>query len=175
MMNQSHLDLEKQSFLKIGAFGFVRRLLGGILLIAATLKGYSLLSDGPANSLISMALLTEFEFIFGLWLLTSLAPRASWVACLLIFGSFAGIAVAKMWLNAGNCGCIGKNSLPPWVAAAIDLAALILLAAFPPNALRFSHPDLVRQQLWFVATSWLLLGLPWAIAIIFGIPVLPEW
>jgi len=107
----------------------VRFLLGSILLVAAALKAESLFLSSA--TLFTTGLLTAglvlTELVLAGFLFSGAMPRPTWWAAVLCFGSFAIVASVKIWRGEADCGCFGAVATPPWVALAIDLAALGML------------------------------------------------
>ena len=96
-------------------YDVVRVLLGLLLLTAAALKGLQLATEPVANtSLLTsrwfLVIQVEFEFLFGLWLLSGLRPRATRLLAVALFGAFAAIAAYKGVTGAASCGCC-RNGL----------------------------------------------------------------
>ena len=64
---------------RLAGYDVVRVLLGLLLLTAATLKGVELATEPVANTSLLTSrwfLVIQVEFLFGLWLLSGLRPRA---------------------------------------------------------------------------------------------------
>ena len=76
------------------AHDMVMKLLGGLLLAAAALKAWQLLTEPTADSgfwttrwvLIAQV---EGELLLGGWLLSGLFKKTAWLAALLCFGCFS--------------------------------------------------------------------------------------
>jgi hypothetical protein len=120
------------------------KLLGILLLIAAVLKGWQLITEPVANNRIwtyrpFLILTVEFELALGIWLLSGLFKKAAWLAALLCFSVFSAITLYKGITGAESCGCFGSVHVNPWITLfAIDLPAVIALAVFRP-ALSFQR------------------------------------
>lgn len=113
--------------------------LGLLLLAAAALKGHEiataeLLEDSLLSSRWFLMLVVEWEIFSALWLLGGLYRSYPWtthcVALLYFFVLFV-VAMDSVLKGRPSCPCFGKAIVPPWVAAGIDLVALLLLAATP--------------------------------------------
>lgn len=110
----------------------INSLLGGILLIAAALKGYNL-ATGPSvgigllGSRWFLVALVEGELILGLWLASGLWPRGAWKAAVSCFVVFAVVAACEALSGQASCGCFGRMHINPWYTASFDTAAVLLL------------------------------------------------
>jgi len=117
----------------------VLRILGMLLLTAAVLKGWQLLTEPVANSDIwsyrpFLILTVEFELALAIWLLSGLLKKAAWLAGLLCFSLFSTITFYKGITGAASCGCFGSVHVNPWITLfAIDLPAVIALAVSRPG------------------------------------------
>ena len=132
---QQILDMKRAS-------DIVMKLLAALLLTAAVLKGWQLLTEPVANSDIwsyrpFLILTVEFELALGIWLLSGLFKKAAWLAALLCFSAFSAITLYKVVTGAASCGCFGTVHVNPWITLfAIDLPAVIALVALRPNHLQ---------------------------------------
>jgi len=123
----------------------VMRLLAVILLMAAALKAWQLLTEPVANADIwtyrpFLILTVELELALAIWLLSGLFKKAAWLAGLLCFSLFLVITLYKGVTGAESCGCFGSVHVNPWMTLfAIDLPAVIALALFRPE-LRLPPP-----------------------------------
>jgi hypothetical protein len=112
--------------------------LGILLLTAAVLKGWQLLTEPVANSDIwsyrpFLILAVEFELALAVWLLSGLFRKAAWLASLSCFSLFSMITFYKAVTGAASCGCFGSVHVNPWITLlAIDLPAVIALSIFRP-------------------------------------------
>jgi len=117
----------------------VTSLLGVLLIIAAVLKGWQLLSEPMVDDSIwtsrpFLILQVEFELALAIWLLSGLFKKAAWVAAISCFGVFSFVTLYKGITGAESCGCFGKVHVNPWITLfAIDLPAVIALALFRPG------------------------------------------
>lgn len=119
---------------KIG--DWVLRVLGGLLVTAALLKGHELFTLPVANKDIwsyrpFLIFQVECELALGLWLLSGLWKRAAWWISLLCFALFCGVTLYKALTGAASCGCFGRIPLNTWITLlAIDVPAVCLLLLF---------------------------------------------
>ena len=117
----------------------VTKLLAALLLVAAVLKGWQLLTEPVANTDIwsyrpFLILTVEFELALAIWLLSGLFKKAAWLASLLCFSLFSMVTLYKGITGAESCGCFGSVHVNPWITLfAIDLPAVIALAVFRPK------------------------------------------
>lgn len=132
--------------------GVVLRVLGAILLVAAALKGYQLLSEPVANTNIwtyrpFLILQVELELAMGIWLLCGLFKKAAWLVALACFSLFSLVTLYKGLTGAASCGCFGSVHVNPWITLlVIDLPAVIGLALWRPVASLDPLRSLLRRQ-----------------------------
>ena len=130
----------------------VMRLLAVILLMAAALKAWQLLTEPVANADIwtyrpFLILTVELELALAIWLLSGLFKKAAWLAGLLCFSLFLVITLYKGVTGAESCGCFGSVHVNPWMTLfAIDLPAVIALALFRPELRLPPRLSLLRKQ-----------------------------
>ncbi|MBI2826200.1 MAG: hypothetical protein HYX69_16085 [Planctomycetia bacterium] len=114
-----------------GAGRTLRAALGGVLLVAAGLKAYDLVSApaaaSPVGSRLLAAALVEGEALLGLWLLSGFARRGAWRAALVAFALFACVSLYRGLSGAESCGCFGGVRVSPWWTFVGDLAAVFAL------------------------------------------------
>ena len=153
-----------------GTFGVVRLALGLLLLAAAALKGQQLAAEpvggtGLLDSRLVLVAAVECELLFGLWLLSGLLPRATWMAACGCFGLFACVSLYKGLSGAASCGCFGRVAVNPWYTFALDTAAVLALLRFPPPR-PLPSSFILPPSSFAVLALFLLLGLPagWAMA-----------
>jgi hypothetical protein len=154
------------------------------LLAAAALKSQQLMTEGVLGSGLLgsrwfLIAVVEFELFFGLWLLSGLLPRLTWLAALGCFSAFASVALFKAISGAASCGCFGRVAVSPWYTVSFDGIAIVSLLFWRPRRLappferraggegesaplRAFAPSLVRLAVVFGA--WLLLGVSAGIA-----------
>ncbi len=117
----------------------ILKVLGILLLTAAVLKGWQLLTEPVANNDIwsyrpFLILTVEFELALAIWLLSGLFKKAAWLATLLCFSVFSAITLYKGITGAESCGCFGPVHVNPWITLfAIELPAVITLSIFRPR------------------------------------------
>jgi len=131
----------------------VAKLLAALLLIAAALKAWQLLTEPVANSDIwsyrpFLILTIEFELALGLWLLSGLFKKAAWLTTLLCFAAFSAITLYKALTGAASCGCFGKIHVNPWLTLlTIDLPAVLALLIFHPQLSLNLHRPSIKHLL----------------------------
>ena len=125
------------------------RFLGVLLLTAAVLKGWHLLTEPVANSHIwsyrPLRILTvELELALAIWLLSGLFKKAAWLAALLCFSAFSAITLYKTLTGAASCGPFAPLHINPWITlSAIHIPAVTALAVFRPKGQRlFVRPPI---------------------------------
>jgi len=143
----------------------VRIALALLLLTAAGLKSYQLatepvLGGGLLESRWFLIAVVEFEILFGLWLLSGLAPGWTWRAAVLCFGAFAAVSAYKGVAGEASCGCFGRVAVNPWYTFALDCAALALLAAFRPRSIPRPASCRWRLPAWACAALMAGVGVP---------------
>lgn len=115
----------------------VFRVLGSMLLLAASLKGYQLATGPvPETDLLgsrgfSIGLI-ECEAAFGLWLWSGWYPRQTRWAAFAWFGVLLAASVGMALSGRRSCTCFGPLQIVPWAMAAFDSAALAALCLCPP-------------------------------------------
>ncbi|MDR1925740.1 MAG: hypothetical protein LBQ66_15335 [Planctomycetaceae bacterium] len=125
-------------------FSYLRFFISFVLLVAAGLKFYQLISESipPAvqGSIFTFLweffgdwrvifFVVEFEVLFGFFLLSGVFRRGLWVLSFFCFAIFATISFLKWISGEGSCGCWGVISVNPFYTAIFDLiiVALIIL------------------------------------------------
>ena len=117
----------------------VLRILGVLLLATVMLKGHELLTTPVANTDMwsyrpFLILQVEFELGMGIWLISGLFKRLSWLVTALCFTLFSGVTLYQGISGAASCGCFGNVHVNPWITLSlIDLPALIALILFRPS------------------------------------------
>lgn len=130
----------------------VLKVLGLILLAAALLKGYQLLTEPVANRDLwsyrpFLVVQVEGELTLGLWLLSGLFPRPAWLTALACFSFFSLVTFYKGLTGAASCGCFGPVHVNPWITlTTIDLPAVVALGLFRPAAVLMPLWSLLRRQ-----------------------------
>jgi len=119
------------------SFRFVGALLG-LLLLAAAYQKFRDLTWEPFGKALFIPpglriIFIEVEAILGAWLLTGVARRTLWSVSVLYFTILAGVSVYLASHGEPTCGCFGRVAFNPWLAFAIDLAAIGALAVTAPR------------------------------------------
>lgn len=132
--------------MKLSASDIVLRLLGVLLLVAAVLKGWQLMTEPVANNSIwtmrwFLILQVEAELFLGVWLLSGLFRKLAWLVGLGCFAMFSVVTLYKGINGAASCGCFGSVHVNPWITLfAIDLPAVVALVIFRPRNLSVKTP-----------------------------------
>lgn len=155
-----------------GRFAILSRALGGLLLIAASLKAYELATAPvPAESILdsrwTLIAVVESELLFGIWLLFGLCPKFTWAAALGCFALFAAVSLYKAASGQASCGCFGRVPINPWYVTAFDAIIVMALLRWRPRSSEGQAVRFVRLRPLHVAAvllAWLLVGLPAAAA-----------
>lgn len=144
------------------AANFIPRFVcAGILLVAASLKGYQLATDPTLGTLHGsrwlQLLLVEYEVVLASWLLSGIAQRpCRWVA-LATFASFGCYAFYLGVTGAASCGCFGGAIVDPWWTFGLDVAALLPLWRWWPVAASMGWIQLIRTTTLPAAVGSILL------------------
>ncbi|MFO0811222.1 MAG: DUF1573 domain-containing protein [Gemmataceae bacterium] len=106
---------------------------GGLLIVAAALKGYELLFGPPPEGGILQArwlqfLLIELEAALGAWLISGYRRRLAGIVAVACFAAFATVNADKILRGERHCGCFGLIHLDVRVALALDIVAGFVLA-----------------------------------------------
>lgn len=138
----------------------VRTGLGLLLLATAALKLYGLsASPVPQIGWFSQPrvqlLAAEWELVLGAWLLSGIAPRASWAAAVGTFVAFAGVSGYLGWQGVASCGCLGAVPASPWWVFGIDAAAVAALAVSRPKVDEQSEPRFRAAGVWVSSVALL--------------------
>lgn len=118
------------------------KILGLLLIIAAVMKGWQLLTEPVANKDIwtnraFLIFTVEFELALGIWLLSGIFRKLSWLSATACFTVFTILTLYKAVNGDDSCGCFGAVKVNPWLTLfAVDLPALIALLIFRPVSLR---------------------------------------
>jgi len=135
--------------LSVSPFRAVQLALGLLLLTAAGLKTHQLATEpvmatGVLESRWFLIAIVEFELLFGIWLLSGLYPRSTWVLAVVCFVTFSCYSLWKATSGAASCGCFGKVEVNPWHTFIFDVAAVGVLLLWRPRDLRrmrATHPS----------------------------------
>ncbi|MBY0232514.1 MAG: hypothetical protein K2W96_24815 [Gemmataceae bacterium] len=145
------------------ALAWLCAVLGAVLLVAAGLKGHSLLTDFVPGKTYLLSrfmqfITVELELALGLWLVSGLALL--WAARVAM-AFFLALAGASGWLLASGaecCGCLGRMAVSPWFSFAFNLIAVCALALTPRP--RSDEPEPPRPNLALgLSGAWVFLGL----------------
>jgi hypothetical protein len=74
-----------------------------------------------------------WELGLAAWLLSGVVRTGGWLAAVGTFLTFAAASGYAVWVGVADCGCFGAIKTSPWVALAVDLTCLALLAAGRPQ------------------------------------------
>jgi hypothetical protein len=151
-------------------------LLGLLLLVACAGKGYTLLSNPILLNLHFwtsrwfQTFLVEGELFFGLWLLTGLHLRGTWLLAVACFFAFFQFNFYLFLAGETSCPCFGSTRIHPGQTALLDLVAVLALLACKPfpdgtGLTVSSRPERFREFLVIFG----LLGIP-AIVLLGGRP-----
>jgi hypothetical protein len=115
-----------------------RVVLGLLLLTAAVFKihGWSISTVPPMGWFSApgvQATAIGWEILLGACLLCGIAPLGSWLAASATFALLAGISGYLGWIGQASCDCFGAIQASPWLAFAVDLAALLMLLRVRPS------------------------------------------
>ena len=127
------------------ASDIVMKAVGVLLLVAAILKGWQLLTEPMVNEGVWTSrpfsiVQVELELFLGTWLLSGLFKKAAWLVTTMCFVMFSVVTLYKGVTGAESCGCFGSVHVSPWITLlAIDLPAGAAMAMFRPTFL-------LRQQ-----------------------------
>jgi len=126
------------------ASDIVLKLLGILLLTAAVLKGWQLLTEPIVDSYIWTH--RPVELVLGIWLLSGRSKKTAWLAALLCFALFSAVPLYKSAAGAVSCGCFGSLYTNPRITLlAVYLPAVIALLVFRPGREKVSaRPSILR-------------------------------
>jgi hypothetical protein len=120
----------------------VMTLAGLLLIIASVLKIHELLNvcipgwqeKGVWESYEFLLLQIPLELCLGIWLVSGLFRRASWLAGTLAYCFFIFVTLFKAINGAESCGCFGQVHVNPWLTLGlIDIPMFILLILNRPG------------------------------------------
>ncbi|HUY32971.1 MAG TPA: hypothetical protein VMV69_09335 [Pirellulales bacterium] len=129
---------DEVGFMAKSGWALFRPALGLALIATGALKAEAFLdpgqpAGGPSLSPLLLFVAVEVEFILGVWLISGLAPRLSWVAVLSCFAMFACTALYLLLTGAPGCGCLGRLPARPSVLLGFDIGTLAVLAVLRPQ------------------------------------------
>lgn len=131
-----------------------------LLIVAAILKFYGLMTDPLAShSLLGSSrwelALIQVEWLLGLWLLSGIWSRACWAVAMVFFSGALVVTVYQGWTGQVSCGCLGRVQAHPWAMALLDalvLSALTLSArAWWPDRADAGTKPIFRRWLFALA------------------------
>jgi hypothetical protein len=146
----------------------IQRALGLTLMVAAVLKGYQLATEptpevGVLTSRWFLIAVVEFEWAFGLWMISGLSPTVTRYGAIVCFATFACIALFKGLSGEQSCGCFGQVTVSPWSALVFDVLAVAGLLLSRPEV-GSSRIGLIRARIAGVGFGSLLVGIPGVLA-----------
>jgi hypothetical protein len=116
-MSEANLSSQVRALPGAGFFPvrytFIQLALGALLVVAAFLKARQLI---VAN---------DWTWLQAAWLISGLVPRISWWVSAFTFIALGTFALFKTISGEADCGCFGAVRSPPWVAAVVDVLALL--------------------------------------------------
>jgi hypothetical protein len=153
-----------------GSLG-IRVLLGGVLLLAAGLKGYDILdqrASGASTAAVTLygsVVLIILEIVLASWLISGWRWRTARPAMIGWMVALSGVSLHKVMSGAATCGCFGQLQVNPWITFSLDTVALLSLLAAPSRR----DDSLPPWRRWGLACSQvLMLG---AIVLVLASPV----
>jgi hypothetical protein len=160
--------------LRSSAFVVIRVFLGLLLLAAAGLKiyGWSVSTVPPVGWFSTpsvQAVAVGWEIFLSIWLLSGFALIGSWSAAIITFVSLAGVSGYLGWIGQATCDCFGVIQASPWLAFAVDLAALMMLISVGPSLPEKAEDK--RKEAWREAGVFVcfVLGIGVMLAALMGI------
>jgi hypothetical protein len=144
-------------------FDSLRRVLAVILLSAAVLKSFQHESANTLGPTWLLVFTVEVELFMGIWLLSGLFPARAWIACAACFVVFECTSLHHAFDRIPSCGCFGDFQVSPWVSAAIDLCAILALAACAPSSIHVTRAECERR--------WWRVALPLAFFLVLAVPL----
>ncbi len=147
----------RQTIVRIG--------LAAILLLAAGLKAHQLatlpvVGKGLLASRWVLIAELECELLLGLWLLSGVFLKLSWLVATGSFAAFSVITYVKAARGDASCGCFGVVAVSPWITLVMDVGAVSALI-------------ILRRGFWRpppVARPWLRFAGTCIVAIALGVP-----
>jgi hypothetical protein len=120
----------------------VMTLAGLVLILASILKIHELLvvcipgwkEHGIWESYEFLLLQIPLELCLGIWLVSGLFRKASWLAGTLAYCFFIFVTFYKAINGAESCGCFGQVQVNPWITMGlIDIPTFLLLVLNRPG------------------------------------------
>lgn len=171
----------------------VMTVVGLILIVAAILKAHQILTTViPTYQQISQQY-TGFEFymrvlecreilIFhvplelglGIWMISGLFRKSAWLLSIFTFIFFAIFTGYKVVNGYADCGCFGVVKIDPRITLlAVDIPAVLLLAAFWPKGTKFFKKPNLKYFI-FIAVITAAILIPSTAYLLASKPVEPE-
>ena len=100
-----------------------------VLIAAAAMKEYRILSRGYGPGESWVMLLVIVEAVIGLWLLSFWFADVSHYAAITCFAGFVGASAYLTIVGARSCGCFGAVNTGPAAITMLDAGVLVLLLA----------------------------------------------
>jgi len=144
-----------------------RRILGLVLLTAASLKAYELattplLGAGLLHQRWLLTIAIEAEAVFGGWFLLGAGNSWMWVNAQILWLVFLCVAGWEAESGTTFCGCFGKVQVDPWYTASFDLIVVLILPFCRPNRREVA---IVERGFWL---RWAVLALIAIAGVAFG-------
>ncbi len=114
---------------------FVCILVAVLLLFAAGLKAYELLTEGRALPLGSQSFafgLLMLETLLAIWLISGIHREAAWLSTLVTFVIFTAASFGMALVGRTSCACFGRLSVKPWQTCMLDIVVLFALLRWRP-------------------------------------------
>lgn len=156
----------ERSTSRFHAYDIMRWLVGVVLLTAAGMKGYELVTGPVAENGLPtlrwfLIVAVEVELALGLCLMGGVWKRQTWEAAVVSFAAFACITVYQAWQGGVSCGCFSRAEVDPRYTLVLDLALLASVMAGRP---RLETSPTRRHRAAVVLVALLGTGIPGAVA-----------
>src|SRR5262245_10221269 len=124
--------------LKENRVTITRGIVATILVVAGVLKAHYFAvnpdySSGESEYRSFAIVVVNLELFIAVWLVGGVLPKAAWRVAIALFFSFALYSLWRIWKGVDNCNCFGEMRLSPWQSFLVDISAIVLLVAAPPN------------------------------------------
>lgn len=81
------------------------------------------------------------EFALGVWIVSGVFRKASWLAATCAYFAFIFVTLTKALTGAESCGCFGRIHVNPWYTLSlIDIPFFVLLLIFRPKGEKLLPP-----------------------------------
>jgi len=171
-------DMNEEAVKQLG-FARFRFVPAGVLLVAATLKTYQLVT-APLPPVVQGSMFTPLlelfndryflmatvmgEILFALILIADIWRSWMWLLSLLGFSAFTLVSLMKGLSGETSCGCFGTITVNPWLTMAFDLSIVACLAIFRERLkwtrLKLALSPSDRKKISVVLVVWLVLAVP---------------